>query len=133
MKQWLPTQHHAIQIIHQLGNHETDEWHTFYTSLKIPALIFSFHHEIEYCYAAADLVLCRAGAGTLFELIFFQKPSIVVPLETNHNNHQLFNALACAQTHPQLIHVIRQKSLHHTVAPFSDLVEQKFKVTQRIK
>ena len=94
-----------IQIIHQAGNHDTTELQEMYEKANIPFLLAPFFNDIEWYYAAADLVICRAGAGSLFETLFFEKPCIVIPLETESNNHQLYNALACAEEHPQLISV----------------------------
>ena len=42
--------------------------------------------------AAADLVLCRAGASSLAELTFTGKPAIIVPSPNVTNNHQEKNA-----------------------------------------
>lgn len=42
--------------------------------------------------AAADLVLCRAGASTLSELAIMGKPAILVPSPNVTNNHQEKNA-----------------------------------------
>ena len=42
--------------------------------------------------AAADLILCRAGASTLAELAYMGKPVIIVPSPNVTNNHQEKNA-----------------------------------------
>ena len=42
--------------------------------------------------AAADLVLCRAGASSLAELTYLGKPAIIVPSPNVTNNHQEKNA-----------------------------------------
>lgn len=42
--------------------------------------------------AAADLILCRAGASTLSELTYMGKPVIIVPSPNVTNNHQEKNA-----------------------------------------
>ena len=42
--------------------------------------------------AAADLVICRAGASTLSELTLLGKPAILVPSPNVTNNHQERNA-----------------------------------------
>lgn len=42
--------------------------------------------------AAADLVLCRAGASTISELTYMHKPTIFVPSPNVTNNHQYKNA-----------------------------------------
>ena len=43
-------------------------------------------------YACADLVVCRAGAGTVFELLALKKPAILVPLEGQTRGDQTENA-----------------------------------------
>ncbi len=47
---------------------------------------------------ACDLVLSRAGAGSIFEIAAFGKPSILIPLPESANNHQLMNATDYAAT-----------------------------------
>ncbi len=44
--------------------------------------------------AAADLVVCRAGAGSLSELCAFGKPALLVPKANLPGDHQVRNALA---------------------------------------
>lgn len=53
-----------------------------------------FIHEMELGYAAADLVLARAGATTIAELKATGTPSILVPLPTAADDHQRVNAEA---------------------------------------
>ena len=43
-------------------------------------------------YAAADVILCRAGASTIAELCAVEKPAILVPYPYASENHQLYNA-----------------------------------------
>jgi len=40
-----------------------------------------------------DLVISRSGAGTINELMYTQKPSILIPFPNSKNNHQEKNAL----------------------------------------
>ncbi|NTW73354.1 MAG: undecaprenyldiphospho-muramoylpentapeptide beta-N-acetylglucosaminyltransferase [Chlorobiaceae bacterium] len=50
--------------------------------------------EMGPAYAAADLVVCRAGASTLAELTNLGKPSILVPYPYAAADHQRHNAMA---------------------------------------
>ncbi len=54
--------------------------------------------EMKHAFSAADIVLSRAGAGAIFEIAAFGKPSILVPLEGSANNHQNMNAYEYAKT-----------------------------------
>lgn len=47
---------------------------------------------------AADIVVSRAGSGTIFELAAFGKPSILIPLPNAANDHQKENAYLYSQT-----------------------------------
>ncbi len=49
-------------------------------------------------YAAADVVIARAGAGSITELAALKKASILVPLPTAANDEQRFNAYEVAKT-----------------------------------
>jgi len=55
-----------------------------------------FFNEDEYALALAcsDLVIARAGSGTIFELSAAKKPSILIPLPEAASDHQRENAFA---------------------------------------
>lgn len=69
-----------------------------YAPLAVPGRIVvrGFFDPIGAAYAAADLVVARAGAMTVSELCAWGKPSILVPLPTAAADHQTFNARALA-------------------------------------
>ena len=52
----------------------------------------SFISNIKDCIGAADLVICRAGAMTLAEVLVAGRPMIIVPIPDSVGNHQFFNA-----------------------------------------
>jgi len=74
-------------------------------------VVCSFSHTLELFYAAADVVISRAGAGSLFETLFFHIPAIVIPLETKENQHQVANALAMQETYDDIFTVIRHAEI----------------------
>ena len=49
--------------------------------------------DMDVCMAAADIVICRAGAITLSELAVCRKPSILIPSPYVAENHQYHNAM----------------------------------------
>lgn len=99
----------SIQVIHQTGNQNCQNYKEWYKQQDIPAVVFSYNEDLQDFYNLADLIICRAGAGTLFEVQFFKKNCITIPLETNINNHQISNAYAIAHMNPNQFTVLRQK------------------------
>lgn len=49
--------------------------------------------DMDVCMAAADLIICRAGAITLSELSACGKPSVLIPSPYVAENHQFHNAM----------------------------------------
>lgn len=96
-----------IQVVHQAGS-QAKLVTNFYKKHAIPACVFSYDHAIGSYYQAADLIICRSGAGSLFEAIHSGKTTITIPLEGPAQSHQRANALAASQQSPQRIHLIRQ-------------------------
>ncbi len=67
--------------------------------------------ELGSLYAIASLVVTRAGAGTLSELSYFEKPSIIVPIKGLANDHQVRNAALLEQRGAAI--VLKQSELDH--------------------
>lgn len=59
---------------------------------KLGMDVRAYIYDMPRVMAAADLVLCRAGASTLAELTAMGKPAILVPSPNVTNNHQERNA-----------------------------------------
>lgn len=86
----------GIQIIWQTGKfysqHIAEE---LAKHSKIANLYVSdFISNMDVAYAAADLVISRAGASSISELCMLGKPCILVPSPNVAENHQTKNALA---------------------------------------
>ena len=63
-----------------------------------PPVGFLDEAKIKHAYKAADLIISRAGAGSIFEIAAVGKPSIMVPLPFAAGDHQAKNAYAYAET-----------------------------------
>lgn len=61
---------------------------------EAPVYCSDFITRMDYAYAAADLVISRAGAGTISELCLLGKPAILVPSPNVAEDHQTKNAQA---------------------------------------
>jgi UDP-N-acetylglucosamine--N-acetylmuramyl-(pentapeptide) pyrophosphoryl-undecaprenol N-acetylglucosamine transferase len=115
----------TIQIIHQTGALEENIWQSFYEQHHIPALTFGYDKRIHYYYQLADIVVCRAGAGTLFELAFFNRPSIVIPLIAHTTDHQVLNAQTMADEHPGIFTIIKQQIVAQDASVFFKILAEK--------
>jgi len=60
----------------------------------LPLFVTDFISSMEHAYAAADLVISRAGAGSISEFCLLGKPVILVPSPNVAEDHQTKNALA---------------------------------------
>ena len=56
--------------------------------------VLEFLNRMDLAYAAADVIISRAGAGTIAELCVVKKPVILVPSPNVAEDHQTKNALA---------------------------------------
>ncbi|MDQ7947643.1 MAG: undecaprenyldiphospho-muramoylpentapeptide beta-N-acetylglucosaminyltransferase [Pedobacter sp.] len=65
--------------------------------------ILEFLNHMDLAYAAADLIISRAGAGTIAELCFIEKPVILVPSPNVAEDHQTQNALALVKNDAAII------------------------------
>jgi UDP-N-acetylglucosamine--N-acetylmuramyl-(pentapeptide) pyrophosphoryl-undecaprenol N-acetylglucosamine transferase len=83
-----------MRIIHQTGEKDYDYVRAFYEREGVTAEVHRFIYDMERAYRAADLILCRAGATTLFELMAMGKAAILVPYPYAANDHQTLNAKA---------------------------------------
>jgi UDP-N-acetylglucosamine--N-acetylmuramyl-(pentapeptide) pyrophosphoryl-undecaprenol N-acetylglucosamine transferase len=54
--------------------------------------VFEYMHNIGAAYAVSSLVICRSGAGTIFEIKTLNKSAILIPYPYAADNHQYHNA-----------------------------------------
>lgn len=82
---WQTGKYYYKSITEQLGDHHLD--------IKV----MEFVNRMDLAYAAADIIISRAGAGTIAELCVIKKPVILVPSPNVAEDHQTKNALALVQ------------------------------------
>ena len=81
-----------IQVIFITGKKDVEWVRASFKSLAIKSLILSYLPQMEYAYAASDLVVCRSGATTLAEVTSRGLPAILIPYPHATGGHQWKNA-----------------------------------------
>lgn len=94
----------GVQVIWQTGRSYYDSIKKELESLNCRGLWFSdFISRMDYAYAAADLVVSRAGAGTISELCILKKAAILVPSPNVAEDHQTKNARALSDNNAAIL------------------------------
>lgn len=111
-----------IQILWQAGKLYIEEYKDCATAQLPNVKIRPFLDRMDLAYAVADVVICRAGAGTISELCLVGKPTVLIPSPNVAEDHQtenakaLVNAQAATMVHdsdatiemlPKAIHILR--------------------------
>ena len=93
--------------------------------LHLPNLkVFEFIHDMDLAFAAAQLVISRAGAGTISELCIVGKPAILVPSPNVAEDHQTKNAEALVRNGAAIL-VKDQEAVNGLIKESLRLVENK--------
>jgi UDP-N-acetylglucosamine--N-acetylmuramyl-(pentapeptide) pyrophosphoryl-undecaprenol N-acetylglucosamine transferase len=79
-------------LTHQAGRQHAEELRQRYREASIEAEVVPFIEDMAQAYAAADLVICRAGATTVAELAAAGVASVLVPFPHAVDDHQSANA-----------------------------------------
>lgn len=119
--QWItdnPDYSSTINIIHQYGNDTRYDFKKWYERHQVNAISFDYASDLSFYYAAADLVIARAGAGTIFELHAFSKKTILIPLCADSTAHQIDNAQSIVQMYPNIFTCLLQKDIEFDHKPF---------------
>ncbi len=83
---------HDVQIIWQSGKLYIDEYKKYNEVDGIQ--VHAFIKNMDLLYAAADVIISRAGAGSISELCIVGKPVIFIPSPNVAEDHQTKNAMS---------------------------------------
>ena len=81
-----------VRFMHQTGQADLEEVRAAYTARGIEAEVAPFFDNMEARYAAAELVVSRAGATTIAELAGAGMGAILIPFPFATDDHQAANA-----------------------------------------
>ena len=84
--------------------------------------------DMDVCMAAADIIICRAGAITLSEILACGKPAILIPSPYVAENHQFHNAMTLKRI--GAAEIIEEKDLNgdKLIGVLSDLIQDNNKL-----
>lgn len=114
---WQTGKYYYKSIIEQLGEN-------IHPNIQVR----EFLNRMDLVYAAADVIISRAGAGTIAELCEVKKPVILVPSPNVAEDHQTKNALALVQENAALFVADRDaeaKLIDKTLELLNDKEKQK--------
>lgn len=112
--------HCVVKVLHQTGQAHHDATRTLYQELGVEAEVVPFITDMARAYTQCDLVICRAGALTVSELMAVGIGAVLIPLPNAIDDHQTANAkilenagagIVMAQselTAEQLAHLLQQ-------------------------
>lgn len=111
-----------IEEVKQFIKEKTGDEVTNHHVASIPNLfITEFIKNMDDAYAAADLVISRAGAGSISEFCLLRKPVILVPSPNVAEDHQTKNALALVSRDAAL-YVKDSEAIHNLIPVALDTV-----------
>jgi UDP-N-acetylglucosamine--N-acetylmuramyl-(pentapeptide) pyrophosphoryl-undecaprenol N-acetylglucosamine transferase len=91
------------EVVHQTGSRNIDSAKVVYNDAGVSAKVEAFIDDMPAVYEWADLVICRSGAMTVFELAAAGIASILVPYPHAVDDHQTQNALYLEQNGAAII------------------------------
>jgi UDP-N-acetylglucosamine--N-acetylmuramyl-(pentapeptide) pyrophosphoryl-undecaprenol N-acetylglucosamine transferase len=112
-----------IQLIWQCGTLYVEEYQKY--SQKENVQVHQFLNRMDLAYAAADVIISRAGASSVSELCIVGKPTIFIPSPNVAEDHQTKNAKSIADKHGAIL--LKERELDTFSIVFETLLKDKGK------
>ncbi|MCF7561010.1 undecaprenyldiphospho-muramoylpentapeptide beta-N-acetylglucosaminyltransferase [Sabulilitoribacter multivorans] len=90
-----------VQVIWQCGKLYYQQYKIYNHTKNIQ--VYEFLNNMDFAYAAADIIISRAGASSVSELCIVGKPVIFVPSPNVAEDHQTKNAMSIVNNNAALI------------------------------
>ncbi|APG65244.1 undecaprenyldiphospho-muramoylpentapeptide beta-N-acetylglucosaminyltransferase [Tenacibaculum todarodis] len=112
-----------VQLIWQCGKLYVDEYkkHDDLENVQV----HQFLNRMDLAYAAADVIISRAGASSVSELCIVSKPTIFIPSPNVAEDHQTKNAKSVADKHGAIL--LKESELDTFSIVFETLMKDKGK------
>jgi UDP-N-acetylglucosamine--N-acetylmuramyl-(pentapeptide) pyrophosphoryl-undecaprenol N-acetylglucosamine transferase len=124
---------HDIQIIWQTGKTYIDTAKELVSNINSENIFVNdFIYKMDYAYAAANLIISRAGASTISELCIVGKPAIFIPSPNVAEDHQTKNALALSTKNAALL-ILDSNAIQELTNTAMELLKNKEQMTSLSK
>lgn len=112
-----------VQVLWQCGKLYFEQYkkHNEKKSIQVHAYL----NEMDLAYAAADIIISRAGASSVSELCIVGKPTIFIPSPNVSEDHQTKNAKSIADHHGAIL--IKESELDSFPLIFESLIKDEGK------
>ncbi len=116
--------------IHQAGHNNTEKLKREYNQIGMDKAVevHAFIDNIWEYYLTSDIVICRAGAITVSEVIATESVAIFVPLSWSSGNHQYYNAMSLVEDNAA--YLIKEEDGSDDLA---DLIEELYISDEKIE
>lgn len=99
----LTAQLNRLRVTHQTGPNDEEDIRAAYEAAGVRAKVAAFFNDMGGAYGRAHLVICRAGAGTLTEVLCAGRAAVCVPYPFAAGDHQTANARSLVQAGAALL------------------------------
>jgi len=113
----------GVQVIWQSGKLYFDDYKKY--NEKEGVQVFEYIQKMDLLYAASDLIISRAGAGSISELCIVGKPVIFIPSPNVAEDHQTKNALSITKFDAAIM--IKENELEKFNSTLKDLIHNEGK------
>jgi UDP-N-acetylglucosamine--N-acetylmuramyl-(pentapeptide) pyrophosphoryl-undecaprenol N-acetylglucosamine transferase len=112
-----------VQLVWQCGKLYFDEYQKYNQVENVQ--VHQFVNRMDLAYAAADVIISRAGASSVSELCIVGKPTVFIPSPNVAEDHQTKNAQSIANKHGAIL--IKESELETFPIVFETLLKDKGK------
>ena len=104
-----------VQILWQCGSLYKEEYENCATAQLDNVKLTAFIDRMDLAYSMCDVIIARAGAGTISELMVIGKPVILVPSPNVSEDHQTYNANALVKKEAAIL--VKDKDISKSLLP----------------
>ena len=122
-----------IEISMQCPNSQINEFKEIFKQSQVRFELKDFYENILDKLYQTDILVARAGAGTIHDVIIAQIPTIFIPLPNSSNNHQFQNARYLRSKKAALIIEENDLDNNHSYLIIKNLIEDSNQQISMIK